>query len=76
MLNQHVMDTVLLRPCHECPTGELRPVVSSVRLGIAPKCGCSVQQAGDAVATNAKVGRDVHAPVCEVVSSSQAFDSS
>ena len=73
-LNQDMLDAVLLRPCHRCPARELWPVVSPDRLGVTPKCGCSVQQAGDVVATNTIVGRDVHAFMAEVVSHRQALD--
>ena len=73
-LNQDVLDAVLLCPSHECPASELRPVVSPDRFGVTPKYGCSVQQAGDVVATNAKVGRDVHAFTRGVICHRQAFD--
>ena len=69
-----VLDAVLLRPCHKFPATELRPVVSPDSLGVAPKCGCSVQQAGSVMPANAKVGCDVHALVREVVSDCQALD--
>ena len=73
-LNQDVLDAVLLSPSHRCPASELRPVVSPDRLGVTPKCGCSVKQTGDVVATNSKVGRDVHAFVREIVCYRQALD--
>ena len=73
-LNQNVLDAVLLCPSHEYSASELWSVVSPDRLGATPKCGCSVQQTGDIVATNAKVRCDVHALTREVVSDCQALD--
>ena len=74
-LDQDMLDAVLLRPCHKCPACELWPVVSPDRLGVTPKCGCSVPQAGDVVTTNAKVSCDVHTFAREVVCHRQALDS-
>ena len=59
---------------HKRPASDFQSVVSPDRLGVTPKCDCSVQQAGDVVATNAKVGRDIHAFAREVVCYRQAFD--
>ena len=73
-LNQDVLDTVLLCSCHKCPASELRPVVSSDRLGVAAKHGRPIKQTGDVMPTNAKVGCDVYAFTREVVCYRQAFD--
>ena len=73
-LDQDVLDTVLLCPCHECPASELRPVVSSDRLGVAPKRRRPIKQTGNVMPTNAKAGGDVHARVREIVCHRQAFD--
>jgi hypothetical protein len=73
-LNQDVLDAVLLCPSHECSASELRPVVGSDRLGIAPKRRRPIEQTGHVMPTNTKVSGDVHALVREVVSYRQAFD--
>ena len=73
-LNQDVLDAVLLCPNHECSARELRPVVSSDRLGVAPKRRRPIKQTGNVMPTHAKVGGDVHALVREVVCHRQAFD--
>ncbi|OBQ32273.1 MAG: hypothetical protein AN487_22680, partial [Anabaena sp. CRKS33] len=46
-LNQDVTNAVRLCPCHERPAGELRPVVSAHRQGIATKARRTVEQSGD-----------------------------
>ena len=73
-LDQDVLDTVLLCPCHKCPASELRPVVSSDSLGIAAKHGGSIQQSCHVMPADAKVRCDVHALAREVVCYRQAFD--
>ena len=75
-LNQDVLDAVLLRPGHERPASELGPVVGSYCFRVAPKHGCPVQQPGDVGTPNAKVCRDIHALVAEVVGYREAFDAS
>ena len=62
-LNQDVLDAVLLCPSHECSASELRPVVSSDSFWVAPKQGGPIEQTGNVMPTNAKVGGDVHARV-------------
>ena len=74
-LDQDVLDTVLLCPCHECPASELRPVVSSDSLGVAYRRSGTVRQTGHVMPANAKVGGDVHALVGEVIIDCQALDS-
>ena len=73
-LNQDMLDDVLLRPSHECPASELRPVVRPDSLGIAAKHSGPIQQTGHVMPANTKVGCDVHALVREVVSDCQALD--
>jgi hypothetical protein len=41
-LNQDVTNAMCLCPCHEHPAGELRPVVGSHHIWIAPEHGCPV----------------------------------
>ena len=52
---------------HKRPASDFQSVVSPDRLGVTTKCACSVQQAGDLVVTNTKIGRDVNAFMREVV---------
>ena len=73
-LNQDVLDAVLLCPSHDCRASALRRVVSPNRLGVTPKCGCSIQQSCHVMPANAKVGRDVHTFAREVVCYRQALD--
>jgi len=73
-LNQNVPDSMALCPCHEGPTGELRAVVRSYRLRVAPKNCRTVQQPGHVLSRDAVVGRDVHAFMAEVIGYRQAFD--
>ena len=73
-LDQDVFDAMLLCPGHERTAGELRPVVSSDRLGVATKGSCPVQQPGHIVATHAEVCGDVYAFTREVIGYRQAFD--
>ena len=73
-LDQQVLDTVLLSPGHEGPASEFRPVVRPDCLWVAPELRRPVQNAGDVMAAQAEVHRDVHAFVAEVVRHRQAFD--
>lgn len=73
-LNQDVFDAVLLRLRHERPASEFWSVVGSHFLGVAPKHGCTVQQARDVITANAEVSRDVYAFMAEVVRHREAFD--
>ena len=73
-LDQDVLDTVLLRPGHEGPASEFRPVVGSHLFGVAAKRSRPVQQPGDVGPAHAKVHRDVHALAAEVICHRQAFD--
>ena len=70
----NMLVAVLPYPGQECPASKFWPVVSPDRLGVALKRGGPVHQAGHAMPTNAKVGRDVYALVREVISYRQAFD--
>ena len=72
--DQNMLVAVLPYPGQECPASEFWPVVSLDRFGVALKRGGPVHQAGHAMPTNAKVGREVHALVREVISYRQAFD--
>src|SRR5450830_250197 len=49
-LDQKVLNAVAVRPAHECPAGELGAIVSSHRQRVAPKQGCTVQDAGHVMA--------------------------
>ena len=73
-LNQDMLNSMLLHPSHKCSASKLWPVVCPDSFGVAPKRSGSVQKTGHVIPTNAKVGRDVHALVREVVSYCQAFD--
>ena len=64
-LDQDVPDALALRPCHEGPARELRPVVSSYRQQVATKDCSAVQQPGHVVPRDAVVGRDVHTLMAE-----------
>ena len=45
-LNQNVTDAMRLRPRHEHSAGELRPVIRSHHIWVAPERSCPVQQPG------------------------------
>src|SRR5574343_434880 len=73
-LVEDVAHSLGLRPSHEGPAGELRALVGSDGLRIAPEPGDLVQHAHDVLATNAVIDGDVHALVAEVVGHGQALD--
>ena len=73
-LDQDVLGTVLLRPCHERPASKLRSVVSPESLGVAPKRSRPIQQSGNVEPANAKVGRDVHTLAREVICHRKALN--
>ena len=73
-LNEDMFDAVFLRPRHERPASEFRSVVGSDFLRVAPKQGCTVQQARDVIPANAEVCGDVHALMAEVIGHREAFD--
>ena len=66
-LNEDMFDAVFLRLRHERPASEFRSVVGSDFLRVAPKHGCTVQQARDVITANAEVCRDIHTFMVEVV---------
>jgi hypothetical protein len=45
-LNQNVTDAMRLRPRHEHSAGELRSVIRSHHIWVAPERSCPVQQPG------------------------------
>lgn len=75
-LNQDVLNASCLHPCHEGSACELRAVVRSDGLWVAPEpCGL-IQDAGDVCARHGQVHRDVNAFMGEVVRDGQALDAS
>ena len=70
-LDQDVANAVGLRPGHECPAGELWPVVGSNHLRIPTKQRSTVQNARHVLTRDAEVHRDLHALVAEVVGHSE-----
>ena len=73
-LNQDVLDTSCLHPCHEGPACELWSVVGSDGLWIAPEACGSLKDSGDVRARHGQVYRDVHTFMAEVVGDGQALD--
>src|SRR5574343_752988 len=75
-LDQDVLNASRLHPCHEGSACELRTVVGSDGLWVAPEpCGL-IQDAGDVCAWHGQVHSNVDAFMREVICDGQAFDAS
>lgn len=73
-LVEDVAHALGLGPGHEGSAGELRPLVGSHRLRVAPEARHLVQHSHNVIAADAVIDGDVHALVAEVVGDGQALD--
>ena len=73
-LNEDVANPVGLCPCHESPAGELWAIVGTHRNRIATEQGRPIEKPSHIQATDAVVGRNVHALVAEIVGHGQALE--
>lgn len=75
-LDKDVLNTSCLHPCHEGSACELRSVVGSDGLWVAPEPRGLIQDAGDVCARHGQVHSDVYALTGEVIGDGQALDAS
>ena len=73
-LDQDMANSPSLSPDHECPAGELRPVIGTHRTGISPKNRSTIQKPGYVLAGDAVIDPDLDALVAVVIGHRQAFD--
>jgi hypothetical protein len=73
-LDQHVANSVCLRPGHEHPAGEFWAVVGTHHARIPPKGRGLIEDPCHRLTRDAKVGGDVDAFMADIVSDGQAFE--